>query len=134
MSASPHRTLGRGRLQQGAALLTLVNTLVCLFLVAPILVVIVTSFSADQFMRFPPSGWSLRWYEQFFQDEKLMSGLKLSVVLALLAAVISGLCGTLAAYALSQNRVRFKGLIESLQTAPLVTPGVVTGLAMLIFF
>lgn len=114
--------------------MALVNILVCLFLIAPILVVIVTSFSADQFMRFPPSGWSLRWYEMFLNDEKLMNGLKLSAVLALFTGVIAGAIGTLAAYALSQYRTRFTGLIETLHTAPLVTPGVVTGLAMLIFF
>lgn len=112
----------------------LANVLVCLFLVAPILVVVVTSFSADQFMRFPPSGWSLRWYEMFLEDEKLMNGLKLSAVLALLSAIISGAIGTLAAYALSQHRSRYSGLIETAQTAPLITPGVVTGLSMLIFF
>lgn len=112
----------------------LANVIVCLFLVAPILVVVVTSFSADQFMRFPPSGWSLRWYEMFLEDEKLMNGLKLSAVLALLSAIISGAIGTLAAYALSQHRSRYSGLIETAQTAPLITPGVVTGLSMLIFF
>ena len=48
-------------------LLFLVNALICLFLLAPILVVIVTSFSADQFMQFPPSGWSLRWYARLLR-------------------------------------------------------------------
>lgn len=114
-------------------LLYATNALICLFLLAPILVVIVTSFSADQFMQFPPSGWSLRWYEAFFNDRRLMDGLILSLVLACVTAVVAGLIGSLAAYALIRFKSPFVPLIRSLHTAPLITPGVVTGLAMLIY-
>jgi putative spermidine/putrescine transport system permease protein len=114
-------------------LLHVVNALICLFLMAPILVVIVTSFSADQFMQFPPSGWSLRWYEAFFNDRRLMDGLVLSLTLACVTAVVAGLIGSLAAYALIRFKSRFVPVIRSLHTAPLITPGVVTGLALLIY-
>lgn len=114
-------------------LLHITNGLICLFLLAPILVVIVTSFSADQFMQFPPSGWSLRWYEAFFNDRRLMDGLVLSFTLACVTAVVAGLIGSLAAYALIRFKSRFVPLIRSLHTAPLITPGVVTGLALLIY-
>jgi putative spermidine/putrescine transport system permease protein len=127
-------TLATRPVLQGRHLLILVNALICAFLIAPIAVVVVVSFSADQFMRFPPGGWSLRWYYEFFSDDRLMNGLVLSLTLATFTAVIAGTFGTLAAYALLRANVRFVGLIRSLHTAPLVTPGVVTGLAMLIFF
>jgi putative spermidine/putrescine transport system permease protein len=118
---------------RGGHLLFLVNALVCLFLLAPILVVIVASFSADQFMQFPPSGWSLRWYHAFFNDRRLVDGLFLSATLAVVTALVAGVIGSLAAYALTRTRSRFAELIRSLHTAPLITPGVVTGLAMLIY-
>jgi putative spermidine/putrescine transport system permease protein len=114
-------------------LLYATNALICLFLLAPILVVIVTSFSADQFMQFPPSGWSLRWYETFFNDRRLMDGLVLSLMLACVTAVVAGLVGSMAAYALVRFQSPLIPLIRALHTAPLITPGVVTGLALLIY-
>ena len=114
-------------------LLLATNTVICFYLLAPILVVIVTSFSADQFMQFPPSGWSLRWYEAFFDDRRLVNGLLLSASLAVTTAIVAGALGSMAAYALTRSKSRFAELIRSLHTAPLITPGVVTGLAMLIY-
>jgi putative spermidine/putrescine transport system permease protein len=125
--------VGRPPLWRSVHLLYITNGLVCLFLLAPILVVIITSFSADQFMQFPPSGWSLRWYEAFFNDRRLMDGLALSFTLACVTAIVAGLIGSLAAYALVRFKSRYVPLIRSLHTAPLITPGVVTGLAMLIY-
>jgi putative spermidine/putrescine transport system permease protein len=125
--------VGRPPLWRSVHLLYITNGLVCLFLLAPILVVIITSLSADQFMQFPPSGWSLRWYEAFFNDRRLMDGLALSFTLACVTAIVAGLIGSLAAYALVRFKSRYVPLIRSLHTAPLITPGVVTGLAMLIY-
>jgi putative spermidine/putrescine transport system permease protein len=118
----------------GARLLGLANVLICAFLLSPILVVIVTSFSADQFMQFPPSGWSFRWYIAFFEDDRMMDGLLLSTMLAAVTAVVAGTVGSMAAFALARSKSRLSGLMHSLHTAPLITPGVVTGLSMLIFF
>jgi putative spermidine/putrescine transport system permease protein len=117
----------------GRYALIAVNAAVCLYLLAPILVVVVTSFSADQFMQFPPSGWSLRWYETFFHDKRLMDGLVLSLMLAAVTAVVAGTLGTLAAYAMSRTNAAWIELVRALHTAPLITPGVVTGLALLIY-
>lgn len=133
-SAARATAAARPPIFRSGHLLIAVNFLVCLFLLAPILVVIVTSFSADQFMQFPPSGWSLRWYEAFLSDRRLVRGLILSATLAVFTAIIAGALGSLAAYALSRIKSRFTEIIRALHTAPLVTPGVVTGLAMLIYF
>ncbi|MBX9451529.1 MAG: ABC transporter permease [Mesorhizobium sp.] len=118
----------------GRNLLILANALICFYLVTPIIVVVITSFSADQFMQFPPSGWSLRWYEIFFEDRRLLNGLWLSVTLAAMTALVAGAVGSVAAYALHKSRSGFAHFLRSLHSAPLITPGVVTGLAMLIYF
>jgi putative spermidine/putrescine transport system permease protein len=66
-------------------------------LLAPVLVVIFISFSADSFIVFPPSGYSLRWYERLFASEALMRGLRLSLLLAAVVTVLSLLAGVPAA-------------------------------------
>lgn len=126
--------ISRGPLLAGRALLLATNFLVCGFLIAPILVVVVVSFSVDQYMQFPPSGWSFRWYLDFFNDRRLLNGLWLSLWLALFTAVIAGLLGTLAAFALTKLRWALTDAVQWLHMSPLITPGVVTGLAMLIYF
>lgn len=126
-TTSRHLPLGRW-------LLLTANVIICTYLLAPIIVVVITSFSADQFMQFPPSGWSLRWYVAFFEDRRLVNGLFLSASLALTTAVVAGVVGSMAAFALTRTRSVFAGAIRSLMTAPLITPGVVVGLAMLIYF
>lgn len=124
----------RRPVQWGRVLLIAVNLAICFYLLAPIVVVVMTSFSADQFMQFPPSGWSLRWYETFFSDRRLLQGLSLSATLACVTALVAGIIGSLAAYALHKSRSVFADFLRSLHSAPLITPGVVTGLAMLIYF
>ena len=76
----------------------------------------------------------LRWYVTFFEDDRLMKGLLLSTGLALVTAAVAGIVGSMAAFALTRMKSRYVELVRSLHTAPLITPGVVTGLAMLIFF
>jgi putative spermidine/putrescine transport system permease protein len=127
---------GRGArpIRWGHYALMAANSIVCAFLLAPIIVVVVISFSNDRFMQFPPSGWSLRWYEAFFADRRLIDGFVLSATLAAVTAVVAGIFGSMSAYALTRSKSRFAGLARSLLTAPLVTPGVVVGLAMLIYF
>lgn len=131
---SRRRSVNRKPRSIGGISLVALNTLVCLFLLAPILVVVVTSFSRDQFMRFPPSGWSFRWYETFLTDDKLLSAFGLSVGLGIATAAIATVVGTLAAIALDRNRSNWAGTIQTMHSTPILIPGVVTGLAMLIFF
>ena len=67
--------------------------LVYLLLLAPVAIVVVISFSADSFIVFPPSGFSLRWYERLIGNEVLMRGLRLSAVVAPIVAGLSLLIG-----------------------------------------
>ena len=52
--------------------------LVYVLLLAPVAIVIVISFSADSFIVFPPSGFSLRWYERLIDNEKTLETLRRS--------------------------------------------------------
>ena len=63
-------------------LLLAFNALVYLFILAPILVVIPVSFSEKEYLVFPPQGFSLRWYANFFATRELADSLWLSLHLA----------------------------------------------------
>lgn len=114
--------------------LRLVSGVMLLFLLAPVLIVIPISFSADNFMAFPPSGWSLKWYAGIFHDAKMMQAFWISLALAVLTTVLSIAIGLPAAYVLVRVRPPGADILASFFTAPLLLPSIVLGLALLVVF
>ena len=66
--------------------------LVMVFLVIPTLLVIPMSFSASQYLEFPPSKWSLRWYESYFNSKSWMDATATSLKAGVLTALFLCLC------------------------------------------
>jgi putative spermidine/putrescine transport system permease protein len=117
----------------GRQLLGAANALIYLYLLAPILIVIPVSFSAAAFVVFPPRGFSLRWYVNFLQSRELTEAFGLSLRLAVAVTVAATVAGTMAALALVRYRLPGRELIRTFLMAPIVLPGVVLGIALLIF-
>jgi len=104
------------------------------FLYAPILILAVYSFNASALVTVW-GGFSTRWYSVLFADAPLLEAARVSFVVALGAATLATLFGTLAALALDRSgrfsgRTAFTGLVY----APLVMPEVITGLSLLLLF
>jgi putative spermidine/putrescine transport system permease protein len=104
--------------------------LACLVLLAPIVIVCVLSFSGEGYLRFPPSSFSLKWFDIFFGDTRWRQSLVSSTLIALVACVIATTVGFLAAYALVRGEMRAKKLVLSLMLAPIIVPTVITAIAM----
>jgi putative spermidine/putrescine transport system permease protein len=125
---------GRGTRRLGAIANGAFQTLVYLYLLAPILIVIPVSFSSATYLVFPPRGFSLRWYANFLSLRELTDALALSARLALAVTLASATIGTMAAFALVRHRVPGKDLLRTLFMSPMVMPGVVLGIGFLIYF
>ena len=104
------------------------------FLLAPVLLVIPMSFSADRFMTWPPSGLSLRWYVELARQPALAEAARNSLVLGLVVTALALAIAIPAALALARHRVPFAAPILALLTAPLLLPTIVLALALLIVF
>jgi putative spermidine/putrescine transport system permease protein len=117
----------------GRRLLGAMNALIYLYLLAPILIVVPVSFSAAAFVVFPPRGLSLRWYANFLTSRELTEALWLSVRLAVTVTLAATVTGTLAALALTRYRLPGREAIRTFLMAPIVLPGIVLGIALLIF-
>lgn len=100
----------------------------------PIVVIIISSFNPSSALTFPPQGLSLRWYFEFFNTQDMVSGFVWSLVIAVIAAIASVLLGTLAAIALARGRFPFKGAINAFLLTPLIFPGLILGIALLLYF
>jgi putative spermidine/putrescine transport system permease protein len=105
-----------------------------MFLLAPIAVVIVLSFSAGSNVSFPLPGLSLRWFRYLAGRDEFIASAIVSFEIAALASVGAVALGLPASLALVRERFPGKALVESLLMSPLVLPGIITGIALLQYF
>lgn len=124
----------RFRLEPSQLFGIITGILVFLFMALPILVIIFSAFSPSDFPEFPPSGFSLKWFQVIFTKKAWLKAIRNSVVLLLLVTPITTVLGTLASY--SMHRLRFKGseLLQSFLLSPLMIPQIVLGISLLYLF
>ncbi|MSO78554.1 MAG: ABC transporter permease [Acidimicrobiia bacterium] len=82
----------------------------------------------------PPSGFTLRWWDAVIRSEGPRSALLHSVQTALWATAIALVLGTLAAFALSRHKFFGRGSVGLVLVLPIALPGIVTGVALLSAF
>jgi putative spermidine/putrescine transport system permease protein len=118
----------------GVVLLQVVLGAVLVFMAAPILIVVVNSFNASSFNVWPPSGFTLHWYERALTMPQFQRGFVNSVIAGLLSTAVVLIVGTPLAYALTRIRFRGKGILQGVLMGPLVVPRVAIGFALFVLF
>ena len=119
------------QITHGARLwLYVVAVLVMVWLVIPTLLVIPMSFSASQYLEFPPREWSLRWYKSYFNSTAWMQATATSLKAGLLTALLSTPLATMAAYGLHVSRLRHANLLLMLLLTPMVVPVILIGIGV----
>jgi putative spermidine/putrescine transport system permease protein len=106
--------------------------LLMLFLLAPLIVVALMSFSNDDFLAFPPAHWGFGGYRTLLGNAAFARGLSVSVTLGLAVTAIGLACGTAAAFAIARWRFAGSAMLLMLFTAPLLLPGIILGLGLLL--
>jgi putative spermidine/putrescine transport system permease protein len=109
----------------------IVRALVYLALMLPAVIVVATSFTSGEAMRFPPSGFSLRWYAAFWESSLFIDSLTLSLRVAVLATILSLLFGFAAAFAIERHKFSGRSLVRGFLLSPLLIPAVVLGLGLM---
>jgi putative spermidine/putrescine transport system permease protein len=102
-------------------------------LIAPSLIVILTSFTDSASLRFPPAGLSLRWYRALLSADQMQNAAWNSLVVAFWSTLLSVVLGTSAALGISRNRAWWARLCDALFMSPLLLPALAFGFASLIF-
>ncbi len=110
------------------------------FLFAPLLVTMVLAFNDSLFPSLPWEGFTLDWFigagpqkYGIFNDQTNLRSLGESFKVAVAVTVVSTILGTAAAFLFEQEDFRFKSLFYFLMIAPLVIPGVILGISLLLF-
>jgi spermidine/putrescine transport system permease protein len=104
------------------------------FLYLPIVVLIVYSFNAQSVGGFPPHDLTLRWYQALEADELIWNSVLNSLLVATAAVGIALALGLPAALALDRARFPGKAAFRRLVLLPLILPGIITGLSLLMLF
>lgn len=105
-----------------------------LYVLAPLAVVVLNSFSPVAYNVFPPEGLSLRWYANLFAQPDFGAAALRSVVLATAATALAMVLGTMASYALVRYRPIGGEAVKAFLMSPIVLPKIVLGVALFMFF
>jgi putative spermidine/putrescine transport system permease protein len=107
---------------------------VYIFLLLPIAIVVIASFNAGEYLSFPPSGLSFRWYTALLRSASFTRSFELSILIGLLAATCASVIGTPAAL-FYVRYLRFgREQFRLTMLAPMLLPEVLTAIALLFFF
>jgi putative spermidine/putrescine transport system permease protein len=109
------------------------SAIALVFLVAPTLIVLITSFTASQSLKFPPDGLSLRWYAALLDADQMQRAAWNSLVIASWTTLIAVVFGTAAALAIARSRSPWLRAADTLFMSPLLLPALAFGFAALIF-
>lgn len=125
----------------GHWLLKIASWLVLLFLILPILVIVPLSFNSEPFFSFTegmlklqPEAWSLRWYEQVFNDPRWLLAIKNSFIIGFFATLLATVLGTCAAVGLAREEMPLRRFITALLLSPMIVPLIITAAGMFFFY
>lgn len=125
--------MSRGRIDGAALALGAYAAVFVLFILAPIVSVVIVSFSTASFIVFPAPGFSLRWYWRIFEYRPFIDAMIVSAELALSSAALAALLGVPAALALARSRSIWAEVLANVLLAPVSVPAIVLGFALLYF-
>ena len=108
------------------------TALVFAFLFLPIVIVVIYSFNAGRHVT-ELTGFSTQWYASAWSDRFLMNALRNSLTIAAITAVLATVMGTASALAMDRLHPRIRALFELLTYVAIIVPGIVIGIATLIF-
>ncbi len=108
-------------------------SLVFLFLYAPIVVLVIYSFN-DSKSRGTWGGFTFKWYLELFKDRDIKTALYYTVTIAITAALISTIVGTISAIGIYNMKTNRMNLFLNINYLPIINPDIVTGIALMILF
>ena len=127
MPVSPYAGVTRWTLRIWFAVLVV-------FLYLPIAFMIIFSFDEGATPGLPITGFTLKWYEEMLGNRQLLRAVGNSIEVAAIVALLSTIIGTMAAFVVVRGGIRYPSATRIAFTLPIMVPGVLIGVSLLIFF
>ena len=112
---------------------TLAMALALIFFYLPIVFMVVFSFNGSKSLTVL-KGFSLQWYEKVFSSSNIMQALSTTVLVAVIATVVSTFVGTIASIGLSKSGKLVRNLVTEMNDLPIMNPEIVTAIGLMLFF
>lgn len=110
----------------------LIAALVMLFLLAPLVIIVIASFTPTALITFPPQGFSLKWYANIFSSSThFMEGLLNSLKIGILATALDVILGVTAALSICRYDFKGKNVLLNYFTSPMYVPSVAFAFVLL---
>ena len=104
-----------------------------IYLLGPLVIVMILSFNTAPAPTLPMKGLTLKWYKALFADSLLKESLLNSLVVAFAVTILSVSVATFTSFALVRYRFFGQGAFYAVALSPIITPGVILGVSILIF-
>lgn len=114
--------------------LLLITGAIAAVLLLPIVFIVLLSFGSSQWLVFPPPGWTLKWYQQFFANPEWMQAALASLKVALLTTLVSVALAVPCAFALVRGKFPGRKTLYAVFTLPMIVPLVVIAVAIYALF
>jgi len=118
----------------GFGLFALYAAAIYLFLFLPVIFLILFSFNSSSGGAFPPPGYTLAWYHEALNDPWLMGSVWNSLMIAVLAAIVSVALSAPGAYAIVRYRFPGRTLLRQALIIPLIIPTIMLGFGLMLLF
>lgn len=130
----PQGSSHKKRFDLGAMSLSVYVWVVVVFIMMPTLIIIPMSFSPATYLEFPPSGFTLDWYREFFSDSLWQKAAVLSLQVATLTTLCSVVIGTMVSYAIVRGSAWFRSTTQLLVIGPIIAPHIAVAVACYLFY
>lgn len=126
--------MSKKKIDQNGPIALAFHVLLTAFILAPLIVVVVASFSDKDYVSMPFDGASLRWYWEILETPELINAFWLSIRLAFASATLATVVAVPAALAIARHRFTGRDAVMAFLMSPMMIPHVVLGVAFLRFF
>ena len=114
-------------------LLTAFVVLVYMFLFTPLVIIAMTSIGTENYIAFPPKGFTLQWFINVFKSESFMNSMMTSLSISTIATLAALVIGMPVAYGLSRYDFKGKEILKGFFFSPLMIPAIVVGFSLFQF-
>lgn len=104
------------------------------FLFAPIILLVMFSFNANQYGTLPITGWTTHWYSVAYHDPLVQDAVKTTLQVAAEVTLVATVVGTAAAFPLVRSNLPFRSGFRAALTLPIMLPGLLIGVSLLTMF
>lgn len=110
------------------------SILALIFFITPIILLVIMSFSQNEYLVFPPQNFSLKWYVNFFNNPSWLNATLHSIIIAFFSAIFSTVLATILSFIIKKISLDYKNIVLIILFIPIIIPFVVMGTGLLLLF